>query len=138
MPGIKLGLSNLVVVAALYLRGARSALGVNLLRILLVGVLFGNGVSLIYSICGGALSGAIMLALRRTGLFSLLTVSILGGIAHNVGQILAAVFLLGTTAVGWYLPILWFSGAISGAVIGGIGGILVARLRVMPDNGGAR
>lgn len=128
VPGMKLGLTNLVVLTALYLMGPVSALGVNLVRILLAALLFGNGMSLAYSIAGGMLSWAVMVLLRRTGLFRTPVVSIAGGVAHNVGQILAAMVLMQTTAVGWYLLILWFAGIVSGAVIGLLGAELCRRL----------
>ena len=127
-PGMKLGLTNIVVLLALYGMGATSALAVSFMRIVLVSVLFGNGVSFWYSMAGGLLSGAVMIALKRSGRFSLLAVSISGGVAHNVGQILAAMVLLQTAALGWYLLLLWFSGLVSGAVIGLIGGELCRRL----------
>ncbi len=135
VPGMKLGLSNLVVVLALYLRSGRSAVGINVLRMVLVGLLFGNGVSLLYSLAGGLLSGGVMLLARRLGWFSLVTVSVVGGIAHNLGQILVAMVLLGTTAIGWYLPVLWFAGLGSGAVIGILGGILCRRLSPVTGKG---
>lgn len=137
VPGMKLGLTNLVVLAALYLMGAKSAVLVNLLRILLVSILFGNGMSLAYSLAGGLLSGAVMILLKRTGKFHMVTVSIAGGIAHNVGQIVTAMLLLETTALGWYLLILWFTGLASGAVIGLIGGELCRRLEKLNLGGAA-
>ena len=118
VPGMKLGLTNIVVLVALYGMGEGSAIGINLMRIFLVSVLFGNGMSLAYSLVGGLLSGAVMLLLKRTRKFSLLGVSIAGGITHNVGQILTAMALLQTKALGWYLLVLWISGLVSGALIG--------------------
>ena len=83
VPGMKLGLTNIVVLLALYCMGAKSALAVNFVRIVLVSILFGNGVSFWYSLAGGLLSGAVMIALKKCGRFSVLAVSISGGIAHN-------------------------------------------------------
>ncbi len=134
VPGMKLGLTNLVVLVALYLLGTKSALGINFMRIFLVGVLFGNGVSIYYSLAGGLLSGLVMILLKKTGKFSLITVSVAGGICHNIGQILAAMVLLNTTAIGWYLLVLWFSGLASGAVIGLIGSMVTSRLRGLSHN----
>ena len=128
VPGMKLGLTNVVVLTALYCMDAKSALLINFLRIFLVSILFGNGMSLAYSLAGGILSGFVMIALKKSGRFSLLTVSIAGGVAHNIGQILAAMALLETRALGWYLLVLWFTGLLSGAVIGLIGGELCRRL----------
>lgn len=128
VPGMKLGLTNLVVLTALYLMNPVSALAINIVRIFLVGLLFGNGVSLAYSLAGGMLSWAVMALLQRTGVFGTPVVSIAGGVAHNVGQIFAAMVILQTTAVGWYLLVLWFSGLAAGAVIGILGAELCRRL----------
>ena len=138
VPGIKLGLTNIVVLVALYGMGEGSAIGINLMRIFLVSVLFGNGMSLAYSLVGGLLSGAVMLLLKRTRKFSLLGVSIAGGITHNVGQILTAMALLQTKALGWYLLVLWISGLVSGALIGVIGGELCRRLEQIKRKGACR
>ena len=138
VPGMKLGLTNIVVLVALYGMGAGSAIVINLMRIFLVSVLFGNGMSLAYSLVGGLLSGAVMLLLKRTRKFSLLGVSIAGGIAHNVGQILTAMALLQTKALGWYLLVLWISGLVSGALIGVIGGELCRRLEQIKRKGACR
>ncbi len=135
VPGMKLGLTNIVVLVALYGMGNRSAIAINLVRIFLVSVLFGNGMSLAYSLAGGLLSGAIMLLLKRTHKFSLVGVSIAGGIAHNVGQILTAMALLQTTALGWYLLVLWISGLVSGALIGILGGEMCRRLEQIKQKG---
>ena len=135
VPGMKLGLTNIVVLVALYGMGSRSAIAINLVRIFLVSVLFGNGMSLAYSLAGGLLSGAIMLLLKRTHKFSLVGVSIAGGIAHNVGQILTAMALLQTTALSWYLLVLWISGLVSGALIGILGGEMCRRLEQIKQKG---
>ena len=128
VPGMKLGLTNLVVLLALYLMGSGSAVTINMIRIVLVALLFGNGMSLAYSAAGGVLSGFVMILLKRTGKFSVVTVSIAGGVMHNAGQILVAMVLLGTSSLAWYLLILWFTGIASGAVIGILGGLLCGRL----------
>ena len=96
---------------------------------ILVSMLFGNGMSLAYSLAGGILSGAVMMLLKRTNAFSMVAVSIAGGIAHNIGQILVAMLVLQTAALGWYLLVLWVSGLVSGAIIGVIGGELCRRLQ---------
>lgn len=136
VPGMKLGLTNIVVLLALYGMGEKSALAVNFVRIVLVSVLFGNGVSFWYSMAGGLLSGMVMIVLKKCGRFSLLAVSISGGVAHNVGQLLAAMVLLRTAALGWFLLVLWFTGLLSGAVIGLIGGGLCRRLEFVLQGSG--
>ena len=129
IPGMKLGLTNVVVLVALYGMGYGSAAVINFVRIVLVSMLFGNGMSLAYSLAGGILSGAVMMLLKRTNAFSMVAVSIAGGIAHNIGQILVAMLVLQTAALGWYLLVLWVSGLVSGAIIGVIGGELCRRLQ---------
>ena len=127
VPGMKLGLTNVLVLIALYRLGNRGAMVVNLLRILLSAILFGSLVSLWYSLAGGMLSTLVMILLRHFH-FHTVTTSVAGGISHNIGQILVAVLLVETAAVGWYLVILWFSGMVSGALIGLLGAELLKRL----------
>ncbi len=127
-PGMKLGLTNLVVLVALYRMGDRAALGVNLLRILLAALLFGNGYSLAYSLAGGLLSGAAMILLKRCGRFHMTAVSVAGGLMHNVGQILTAMLLLDTWQLAGYLPVLWIGGMAAGLIIGLLGAELTRRL----------
>ncbi|MCR5005604.1 MAG: Gx transporter family protein [Clostridiales bacterium] len=126
VPGVKLGLTNIVVVCALYMLGKGAAIGVNLLRVLLVGLMFGNGMSLAYSAAGALLSGLTMIVLQKK--FHTVTVSVAGGLMHNIGQILVAMLVLETTRIAWYLAVLWFSGMAAGTVIGLIGFELVRRL----------
>ena len=129
VPGIKPGLTNLVVILALYLMGPFSALALNLIRVLLVGLLFGNIFSLIYSAAGALLSWVVMVLLKKTGKFGTVAVSIAGGVFHNVGQILVAMLVLQTVSIAWYLLILWFSGIAAGALVGFLGGLLCKRLK---------
>lgn len=136
VPGLKLGLTNIVVLLALYCIGPKSALAVNAVRILLVSFLFGNGISLLYSLVGGMLSTVIMILLKKTGKFRIVTVSIAGGISHNVGQILTAMVLLQTANLAWYLLILWFAGLAAGAAVGLIGAVLCSRLKKFLAEGG--
>ena len=134
VPGMKLGLTNIVVVVALYLLGAKSAMFINVVRIILVSLLFGNTMSFAFSIAGGMLSTIIMIILKKTGKFSTVGVSAAGGITHNIGQILVAILLLHTGAIAWYLPILWISGIFSGIIIGIIAGIITSHLQANPAN----
>ena len=128
VPGIKLGLTNLVVLAALYCLSERDAVLINLLRILLVGFTFGNLFSLLYSIVGGLLSGLTMILMKRFGRFAITAVSVAGGIMHNVGQILVAMVVLETKSLLYYLPVLWISGIAAGLVIGLLSKEVVRRL----------
>lgn len=128
VPGMKIGLTNVVVLFAFYGMDEKAAFLINLIRIVLVGILFGSGVSLIYSLAGGLLSFLVIFLLKKTGKFQIVTVSMAGGIFHNIGQILVAMALLGTKAIAWYLLILWFFGMGAGLAVGVIGAILVRRL----------
>ena len=128
VPGMKLGLTNLVVLCALYLYGEKSALLINVLRIFLVAVLFGNAAAFLYSLSGGILSFLVMVLLKRVLKVDITQVSIAGGIAHNAGQILAAMVLLKTSALAYYIPVLWISGTVSGFLIGFLAGLVLKRL----------
>ena len=99
IPGIKIGLANVVTLFALYRYGALRATAVSLVRVLLMFLLFGNAVSLAYSAAGATLSLLVMLLLKKTRLFSAVAVSVVGGISHNVGQILMAMLLLGVAEI---------------------------------------
>ncbi len=117
-PGIKLGLSNIVTVFAVYKVGKRSALSILIIRITLSALLFGSVTTFAYSIAGGLLSFAVMLALKKIPAFSEIGVSVAGGISHNIGQITVAVLLFSTPEIAYYLPVLLISGAVSGTAVG--------------------
>ena len=118
IPGMKLGLANLLVVILLYKGCPRDALLLSVVRILLSGLIFGNMFSIFYSLGGGLLSLAVMVFLKKTGQFTVAGISIGGGASHNVGQLLVAMFVVQTYQVGYYLPVLLIAGVITGAVIG--------------------
>lgn len=128
VPGVKVGLANLAVIFALFVFGVREAFAVSLVRVFLLSLLFGNAVGWIYSVAGALLSLLVMLALRATGKFSVLGISVAGGVSHNVGQILAAMVVLRSEGVLYYLPPLLLSGTIAGAVIGIASALLIDRL----------
>lgn len=128
VPGIKLGLPNLVTVWLLWLGTGREALAVAVTRILLTGFLFGNLYSILFSLAGGLLSLAAMALLRRLDGFGICGVSILGGVCHNIGQLFVAAFVVKTFRLAWYLPALVVSGVVTGALIGVVSGILVGRM----------
>lgn len=130
IPGVKMGLTNIVVIVALYKMGNKSAIFINIVRIIAVSLLFGTLMSFAFSFAGGMLSTLVMILLKKTDKFSTVGVSVAGGITHNIGQILAAMFLLNTKAIIWYLPVLWLSGILSGLLIGLIGAIIVKRIKV--------
>lgn len=118
IPGMKLGLANLLVVILLYKGCPRDAILLSVIRILLSGLIFGNMFSIFYSLGGGLLSLAVMVFLKKTGQFTVAGISIGGGASHNVGQLLVAMFVVQTYQVGYYLPVLLIAGVITGAVIG--------------------
>lgn len=118
IPGIKLGLANLVVVTGLYFLNWKDVCLISLIRILISGILFGNGVSLIYSFTGGILSFIFMMAAKKTNIFSIAGVSVIGAVFHNIGQIAAASFVMKTMVITYYLPILMISGVATGFLLG--------------------
>ena len=128
VPGMKAGLGNILVVFLLYTLGRRDALIVNLLRISLTALLFGNPYSFVYSLCGAALSFAVMVFLKEQDFFSCYGVSMAGGIAHNIGQIIVALFLVENYRIILYLPFLVISGCITGAGIAFIAAMVIKRI----------
>ena len=128
IPGAKMGLTNVVVLVVMYRFSIKDAVFINLIRILLVGITFGNTFSLMYSLAGGLLSLAIMIILKQSKKFSIVIVSIAGGIMHNLGQLMVAMFVLKTKAILSYLPILWVTGILAGICIGILGNIVVKRI----------
>ncbi len=130
VPGMKLGLTNIVVLVALYKIGNKSALFINVVRIIAISLLFGTATSFAFSFAGGMLSTLVMIILKRINKFSTIGVSVAGGVTHNIGQIIVAVILLNTKAIAWYLPILWISGIFSGMLIGFIGAMVCSRVNL--------
>lgn len=128
VPGIKLGLANLVIIIAIYGIGAKEAFVLSMVRILLVGLTFRDPSTMIFSFAGGILSLLIMVIFMKLKLFSMIGVSILGGIAHNVGQIIVAIIYVNNTSLIYYLPLLMISGVIGGALIGALGALIIKRI----------
>lgn len=128
VPGIKMGLANLVIIFVIYRMGFSDACVVSLMRVLLVAILFGNAMSLIYSVSGAVLSLLVMFIMLKTDRFSPVGVSVTGAIMHNVGQIIAAVFVLGTSQIAYYLPVLLVSGIVTGTIIGTVSARLIKRV----------
>ena len=130
VPGIKIGLSNIVTVYLLYAFSWREAGAVSLVRVLLSSLLFGTAVSLIYSLAGAVLSFLVMLLLKKLPIFSSLGVSIAGGVMHNLGQIIAACLLLENAVILGYLPVLIVSGVVAGIAVGVASAIVVKRVKI--------
>lgn len=131
VPGIKMGLPNIIIIFLLYRHGPVPAAAVSLTRVVLVALLFGNVMSLAYSLAGAILSLAAMALLRRLDFLSAVGVSVAGGVMHNVGQILMAMLLLGTAELGYYLIVLAVTGTVAGVCIGLCGSVLVRRVPPM-------
>ena len=118
VPGMKLGLANLAIVLTLYFFGLGSAAVVQLVRIVVVGFLFGNLFSIAFSLAGGFFSLAVMCLAKRYGGFTVYGVSVAGGVSHNIGQIFVAAFLVENVKIVYYLPVLLLSGLVTGLLIG--------------------
>lgn len=129
VPGIKMGLANIVIIFVLYKIGTKEAILVSLIRVILVSLLFSNVMAMAYSIAGAVLSLSVMWLLKKTDRFSFVGVSIAGGIMHNVGQIIMAVILLGTEQIALYLPVLIITGTVTGVVIGIVSGLVINRFK---------
>lgn len=130
VPGVKLGLGNAVVLFALVRLGARPAGLLMLAKVLCSTLLFANPQMLAFSLAGGALSWAVMALAHRSGLFSVVAVSVLGGIAHNAGQLVAVAVLLSVQVALVNVPVLAIAGAVSGAVIGVVVSSVLRRVRI--------
>ena len=129
-PVVKLGLTNLVVIFALYRMSLRDAAVISLIRVVLVAFTFGNSYSFAYSLAGAALSLAVMALLKRSGKFSLLGVSVAGAVSHNIAQVLVAMAVMETSRLAWYLPVLLVSGIAAGVCVGAAGALIVKRIRL--------
>jgi heptaprenyl diphosphate synthase len=128
IPGVKLGIANIAIITVLYTIGWKEAFIINLIRITLTAMLFGNFNSFLFSIAGGLLSLLVMILLKKTRLFSIIGVSIAGGVMHNLGQIIAAVCIMESPAIAYYLPVLFITGIATGIVIGIVGALVAVRV----------
>ena len=129
IPGVKLGLANIAVVICFYLYGYKEALMVNVVRIIIVGLLFGNMFSISFSISGALVSYIVMVLLKKTDIFSPIGISVAGGVAHNVGQILVASLIIESYSVIYYLPILMIAGIVCGLIIGFISILVIKYMK---------
>lgn len=118
IPGIKLGLTNLVIIIALYRMDVKYAFGINIVRILAAGLLFSGPFGALYSLSGAMVSLLVMWLLKKVGCFSMIGVSMAGGVAHNLGQLIVAAMIIQNVKMFYYFPILMVSGIISGILIG--------------------
>lgn len=130
IPGVKLGIANLVVIAALYRLGASYALSINVIRVLVAGLLFNGAFAALYSLAGAFVSLLVMVMLKKMNCFSVTGVSMAGGVAHNFGQLLVAAAIISNLKIFFYFPILLFSGMITGIVIGIIAHLVLKRITI--------
>ena len=131
VPGVKMGLPNLVIIFVLYRFGLKEAAAVSGIRLFTVSLLFGNVMTLAYSAAGALLSLLLMALLKKINKFSTTGVSVAGAVSHNLGQILVAVFLFDTVQLGYYMIVLAVTGTIAGVFIGIGANLLIKRLNVL-------
>lgn len=129
VPGIKIGLPNIIIIFLLYRFSFKHAAAVSLVRILLSALLFGNAMTLLYSFAGALLSIIIMWLLKKTERFSMVGVSVAGGVCHNLGQILVAMLVLSTAEIGYYMIVLAVTGTVAGILVGILGSLLIKYMK---------
>ena len=129
VPGIKLGLANIIIVTGLYYMKLTDVWMISVIRIAVSSLLFGNLMALIYSLAGGVLSLCVMILLKKTDRFSIVGVSMAGGVFHNIGQILAAMAVTSVPVIAYYLPVLMGAGIVTGFIMGFISGRVLMILR---------
>lgn len=127
IPGIKLGLANIAVIVILYKIGWKEAFAVSIIRVILSSLLFTTVLSMLYSLAGAILSLFAMILLKKIKL-STITISVIGGVCHNIGQIAVAIFMTETAELVYYVPVLLITGTISGILIGLVGAITVKKM----------
>lgn len=135
IPGMKLGLANLVVVVTLYTMGAPMAFAVSMIRIMLVSMTFGSFSTMLYSMAGGLLSFCGMALLKKVPNFSVIGVSLLGGVLHNTGQLLVAMAVVENINLIAYLPPLMIAGMVTGILIGIVSAQVIPRIKKVLHSG---
>lgn len=129
IPGIKLGLPNIVIVLAIYLIDNKAGIIINIIRVLVVGILFGNAFSIIFSMAGALVSYVVMIFIKKIKNMSMLRVSVCGGVTHNVAQLIMAAFVADTYNISYYMPFMIIGGLITGVIIGIIAMLIYNRCR---------
>jgi heptaprenyl diphosphate synthase component I len=129
VPGMKLGLANVIIVIALYHMDIKSAFFISLVRVLMSGLLFQGFAGLLYSLAGALLSLGVMALLKKTGKVSITGVSVMGGVFHNVGQIIVAAAVVENIKMAYYLPFLLVTGVVTGFVIGAVARLALGYLQ---------
>ena len=128
VPGIKLGLANIVTIIALIKLGFKPALVISVGRVLLSGLLFGNPATVMYSMAGALLSLLVMFVIRKLKLLSITGTSVCGAVAHNAGQLIVAAIVIENAKIFYYLAVLSVSGIIAGIFIGILAGIIIKNI----------
>lgn len=118
VPGVKIGLANIIIIFLMYKFSFKSAAVVSAVRVVLISLMFGNAIILVYSLAGAVLSLCFMAILKKTNLFSILGVSIVGAVTHNLGQVITAIILMETVQIGYYMVVLSISGTLAGIAVG--------------------
>ena len=129
IPGVKLGLANLIIVIALYKMSIKETYILSVVRIVLAGFMFGNLFGILYSLAGGILCLTTMCILKKTDKFSVYGISMVGGVFHNIAQLIMAAIVLESVSIGYYFPVLLISGLVTGFVIGLISNEMMKRLK---------
>lgn len=131
VPGVKLGLSNLTILMAMYLLGNKYGFYTMVVKCTIVAILFGGISSFLYSITGGILSYIFMYIFKKIKIFSICGVSVIGGVGHNLGQIIIATLIVGNIKLLYYFSILIVSGVIAGICIGIVSYMTLNYLKVI-------
>ncbi|MBQ3664972.1 MAG: Gx transporter family protein [Lachnospiraceae bacterium] len=126
IPGVKLGIANIVILVGLYVLEPKDVLVISVIRIVLVGILFGNVMSITYSLAGGLFSFLMMWLIKKIKGFSIVGVSIAGGVSHNIGQLAVAILVIENIKLIAYIPVLLIAGAVTGLIIG------ILSVRIVP------
>lgn len=135
VPGVKLGLANIVTMLVLYRMGGKKAFFFMTLRVVLAGFLFSGAAGIAYSFAGGACCIIVMCTVKRFPFFSILGVSMAGAVSHNFGQLLVAFFVMENAHILHYFPVLCISGGITGLVIGYVSALLISQMnQIFPKN----
>ncbi len=129
LPGMKLGLANCVILFVLMGYGLGSAALVSLVRIIAVNSLFGNMTAAVFSVVGAALSILVMSLLKKSGRFSMVGISLAGGVAHNLGQVLVAMIIFENVGMFCYFPALIVTGIAAGVFVGILAGLVYAKVQ---------
>ncbi len=124
-PGIKIGIPNIVIIFLIYKVGVKEAATVSFIRLVIVSILFGQVVTFAYSLAGAVLSLLVMVMLKKIDCFSMIGVSVAGGVCHNLGQIAVAIFLMGTVQIGYYMAVLAVTGTVAGIFVGVAGSLAI-------------